>query len=151
MGKGWQSSASAAVCLFCILFGAGLALGAIDIPDKLKDIPLYQGSKVQQAIDMEDYAMIAASVKAKADAIADFYKNIMVEKGWNLASQSEQRHTEDTRVSHFQNGKQSFESQSEHEDTRLIHFQKGKQVFQLTVSSDKKAEETTYTLMLISR
>ena len=127
MGKGWQSSASAAVCLFCILFGAGLALGVIDIPDKLKDIPLYQGSKVQQAIDMENYAMIAASVKAKPDAIADFYKNIMVEKGWKLAFQSEQ------------------------EDTKIIHFQKDKQVFQLTVSIDKKAEETTYTLMLILR
>ncbi len=151
MGKVWQSSASAAVCLFCILFGAGLALGAIDIPDKLKDIPLYQGSKVEQAIDTENYAMIEASVKARADAIADFYKNMMVEKGWRLASQSEQKHTEDTKVSRFQNGKQVFESQSEQEDTKVIHFQKNKQVFQLTVSSDKKAEETTYTLMLISQ
>ncbi len=43
MGQIRLSSASAAVCLFCILFGAGLAFGAIDIPDKLKDIPLYQG------------------------------------------------------------------------------------------------------------
>ncbi len=127
MGKRWRSSASAAVCLFCILFGAGLALGAIDIPDKLKDIPLYEGSKVQQAINMENHAMIVASVKAKADAIADFYKKIMVEKGWKLAFQSEQ------------------------EDTKVIHFQKDKQVFQLVVTSDKKAEETTYTLMLASR
>jgi L-lactate utilization protein LutC len=151
MGKGWQSSASAAVCLFCILFGAGLALGVIDIPDKLKDIPLYQGSKVQQAIDMENYAMIVASVKAKVDAIADFYKNMMVEKGWKFVSQSEQKYTEDTKVSRFQNGKQVFQSQSEHEDTKVVHFQKDKQVFQLTVSIDKKAEETTYTLMLILR
>jgi hypothetical protein len=127
MGKKWRSSASAAVCLFCILFGAGLAFGAIDIPDKLKDIPLYQGSKVQQAINMENHAMIVASVKAKADAIADFYKNVMVEKGWKLVFQSEQ------------------------EDTKVIHFQKEKQVFQLTVTGEKKAEETTYTLMLASQ
>ncbi len=127
MGKIRLSSASAAVCLFCILFGAGLAVGAIDIPDKLKDIPLYQGSKVTQAINMENHAMIVASVKAKADAIADFYKNIMAEKGWKLVFQSGQ------------------------EDTKIIHFQKDKQVFQLTVTGEKKAEETTYTLMFASQ
>jgi hypothetical protein len=76
---------------------------------------------------MDNHAMIVASVKAKADAIADFYKNIMVEKGWKLVLQSEQ------------------------EDTKVIHFQKDKQVFQLTVSGEKKAEETTYTLMITSR
>ena len=127
MGKRWRSSASAAVCLFCILFGAGLAMGTIDIPDKLKDIPLYQGSKVQQAINMENHAMIIASVKAKADAVADFYKNLMVGKGWKLAFQSDQ------------------------EDAKIIHFQKDKQVFQLTVASEKKSEEITYTLMLTSQ
>ncbi len=127
MGKGWQSSASAAVCLFCILFGAGLALGAIDIPDKLKDIPLYQGSKVQQAINMDNHAMIIATVKAKADAIADFYKNLMAGNGWKLAFQSDQ------------------------EDAKILHFQKDKQVFQLTVSSEKKSEEITYTLMVTSQ
>ncbi|MGA2225671.1 MAG: hypothetical protein ABSH41_14645 [Syntrophobacteraceae bacterium] len=127
MGKRWRSSASAAVCLFCILFGAGLALGGIDIPDKLKDIPLYQGSKVQHAINMENNAMIMASVKAKADAIADFYKNLMVGKGWKLAFQSDQ------------------------EDAKILHFQKDKQVFQITVSSEKKSEEITYTLMVTSQ
>ena len=127
MEKKWQSSSFAALCLFCIIFVAGPALGAIDIPDKLKDIPLYQGSKVQQTMDMENHAMIVASVKAKADAIADFYKNLMVGRGWKLAFQAEQ------------------------EDTKVIHFQKDKQVFQLTVTSDKKTEETTYTLMLASQ
>ena len=87
MGKRWRNSASAAVCLFCILFGASLALGTVDIPDKLKDIPLYQGSKVKQAINMENNAMIMATVEAKADAVADFYKNIMAGKGWKLAFQ----------------------------------------------------------------
>ena len=127
MGKRWRSSVSAAVCLVCILFGAGLALGAVDIPDKLKDIPLYQGSKVQQAINMDNHAMIIATVKAKADAIADFYKNLMAGKGWKLAFQSDQ------------------------EDAKILHFQKDKQVFQLTVSSEKKSEEITYTLMVTSQ
>ena len=127
MGKRWRSSASAAVCLVCILFGAGLALGAVDIPDKLKDIPLYQGSKVQQAINMDNHAMIIATVKAKADAIADFYKNLMAGKGWKLAFQSDQ------------------------EDAKILHFQKDKQVFQLTVTSEKKSEEITYTLMVTSQ
>ena len=127
MGKGWRSSASAAVCLFCILFGAGLAPGAVDIPDKLKDIPLYQGSKVKQAINMENNAMIMATVEAKADAVADFYKNIMAGKGWKLAFQSDQ------------------------EDAKILHFQKDKQAFQLTVSSEKESKKTTYTLTLISQ
>jgi hypothetical protein len=127
MKKRWRKSASAAVCLFCILFGASLALGAVDIPDKLKDIPLYQGSKVKQAINMENNAMIMATVEAKADAIADFYKNIMAGKGWKLAFQSDQ------------------------EDAKILHFQKDKQAFQLTVSSEKESKETTYTLTLISQ
>ncbi len=76
---------------------------------------------------MENHAMIVASVKAKADAIANFYKNIMVEKGWKLVFQSEQ------------------------EDAKVIHFQKDKQVLQLTITSEKKAEETTYTLMFASQ
>jgi hypothetical protein len=113
--------------MFCILFGAAIALGGIDIPDKFKEIPLYQGSKVQQTMNMENNFMIVASAKAASDAIADFYRKTMVEKGWKIAFQMEQ------------------------EDTKVIHFQKDKQALQLTVTSDKKAEETTYTLMLASQ
>ena len=127
MEKKWLRSSPAALCLFWILFVAATATAAIDMPDKLKEIPLYQGSKVQQTMNTENHAMIVASVKAKADAIADFYKDIMVGKGWKLAFQAEQ------------------------EDTKVIHFQKDKQVFQLTVTSDKKTEEATYTLMLASQ
>ena len=127
MEKKWLRSSSAALCLFWIFFVAAMATAAIDMPDKLKEIPLYQGSKVQQTMNTENHAMIVASVKAKADAVADFYKDIMVGKGWKLAFQAEQ------------------------EDTKVIHFQKDKQIFQLTVTSDKKTEEATYTLMLASQ
>ena len=84
MEKRWRIWAFAVVSTFCILFSVGPAF-AVTVPDKLKDIPLYQGSTVQQAMDMENNAMLSATVKARIDAIADFYKSVMPEKGWKVA------------------------------------------------------------------
>jgi hypothetical protein len=126
MEKRWGSLAFAVVCTFCILFSAGAAL-AVSVPDKLKDIPLYQGSTVKQAMDMDTHAMLIATVKAKVDDIAGFYKNAMLAKGWKVGFQAEQ------------------------EEVKIIHFQKDKLIFQLTIQSEKDSEETTYHLMMTSQ
>ena len=124
MGKRWVVFRLAAVCMFCVLFGIGTAFGAIDIPEKLKDIPLYKGSKVQQAMDMDTSAMLSATVNAKSDAVADFYKSTMKGQGWKIAFQAEQ------------------------DKMKIIHFQKDKQFFQLTVQNENEGGETTYNLVI---
>ena len=80
-------SVAVAACVLCAL---GPAFGAIDVPDKFKDIPLYEGSKIVHAMDMENNAMLSATVKASADAVAEFYKNAMKASGWKLALQMDQ-------------------------------------------------------------
>ena len=124
MGKSWGVFRLAAVSMFCVLFSIGPALGAIDVPEKLKGIPLYAGSRVQHAMDMDSSAMLTATVDAKGDAIADFYKNTMKEQGWKVAFQAEQ------------------------ENVKIIHFQKAKQMFQLTIQNEKEGGPTTYNLVI---
>jgi len=110
--------------MFCILFGIGPALGAIDVPEKLKGIPLYAGSNIQHAMDMDSTAMLTATVDAKSDAVADFYKNTMKAQGWKVALQAEQEHV------------------------KIIHFQKAEQIFQLTIQNEKEGGVTTYNLVI---
>ncbi len=126
MEKRWRILALAVACTLCILFD-GCRAFAVEVPEKLRDMPLYQGSTVRQAIDMTNHAMLVATVKAGGDAIADFYKKAMAAKGWKLAFQAEQ------------------------EDIKLINFQKDKMVFQVTIQLEKGAEETTYNLLWTSR
>ncbi|MFZ2446516.1 MAG: hypothetical protein WAW37_09165 [Syntrophobacteraceae bacterium] len=113
--------------MICILFGVGPAFGAIDIPAKLKDIPLYKGSKIQHAMDMETNAMVTATVKEKPETVADFYKNTMKGKGWKVVFQAQQ------------------------ETTQMIHFQKDKQLLHITVQGGEGEEATTYNLVISSQ
>jgi len=123
MEKRCRILALSVACVLCILIGGGSAF-AVDIPEKLKDMPLYQGSTVRQAMDMTNHAMLIATVNASGDAIADFYKKAMLAKGWKVAFQAER------------------------EDMKLIHFQKDKQLFQVAIQPPKGAGETTYNLLL---
>ncbi len=124
MQHNWKIYRLAVVCMFCVIFGPGLAFGTISIPEKLKAIPIYQGSKVLQAMDMDSSVMLTAKVDAKIDAVADFYKNTMQEKGWKISFQAEQ------------------------ENAKMIQLRKGNELLQISISNEKGDEATTYTLML---
>ena len=116
-------SVSVVACFLCTL---GVAVGAVEVPAKFKDIPLYEGSKVVHAMDMENNAMLSATVKAGADAVSDFYKNAMKASGWKLAFQMDQ------------------------ENTKVLHFQKDKLVFQVTIQAEENNPLTTYNLVITS-
>lgn len=124
MRRSWGLFGLAAVCAFCVLFTTGAALAAIDIPEKLKDIPLYEGSKIQHVMDMDATAMLIASVKATPDQVADFYRNTMKQQGWKVAFQAEQ------------------------ESAKVIHFKKENRIFQVTVQTGKDGSDTTYNLVI---
>ena len=126
MKKRWNILALAVAFALCTLFVGGPA-SAVDVPEKMKDIPLYQGSTVRQAMDMTNHSMLVATVKASDSDVADFYKKAMVAKGWKLAFNAE------------------------HEDMKLLHFQKDKMVFQVTVQIPKGGEDTTYNLVLTAQ
>ena len=126
MEKRWGILAFAVMCVFCILSAAGSAF-AVEVPEKLRDIPLYQGSTVQQTMDTTDNVLLVAAVKAKGDAIANFYKNTMTAKGWKVAFQADQ------------------------EDVKIIHFRKDKLLFQVTIQLENGEEATTYNLFMTSQ
>jgi hypothetical protein len=111
----------------CVLYALGPAFGVIDIPAKFKDIPLYDGSKIVHAMDMENNAMLSATVKASADAVSEFYKNAMEGSGWKLALQMDQ------------------------DKAKILHFQKGKQTLQVIIQVDEKDALTTYNLVIASQ
>ena len=116
-----------AACAVCILFGLGSAFAAIDIPAKLKDVPLFQGAKVEHAMDMENHAMVTAKVKAKPEAVAEFYKGAMQGKGWKIFMQAEQ------------------------DNVKLIHFRKDNQMLQVSIQTEEGEEETTFNLVMTSQ
>jgi hypothetical protein len=109
------------------LISFGPAFGAIDVPAKFKGIPIYDGSKIVHAMDMDSNAMLSATVKASADAVSDFYKNAMKGSGWKLAMQMDQ------------------------DNTKVLHFQKDKQVFQVTIQFEENDGLTTYNLVIASQ
>jgi len=108
----------------CVLYALGPAFGAIDVPAKFKDIPLYDGSTIVHAMDMENNAMLGATVKASADAVSEFYKNAMKGSGWKLVFQMDQ------------------------DNVKVLHFQKGNLFLQVTIQSDEKEALTTYNLVI---
>ena len=108
----------------CVLYALGPAFGVIDVPAKFKDIPLYDGSKIVHAMDMENNAMLGATVKASADAVSEFYKNAMKGSGWKLVFQMDQ------------------------DKAKILHFQKGNLVLQVTIQADEKEALTTYNLVM---
>ena len=110
-----------------VLYVMGPAFGAIDVPAKFKDVPLYAGSKIVHAMDMENNAMLSATVKASADAVSEFYKNAMKERGWKLAFQMDQ------------------------DTAKVLHFQKDKLVFQVTIQANENDALTTYNLVIASQ
>ena len=111
----------------CVLYALGPAFGAIDVPAKFKDIPLYDGSTIVHAMDMENNAMLGATVKASADAVSEFYKNAMKGSGWKLVLQMDQ------------------------DKAKILHFQKDKQILQVTIQVGEKDTLTTYNLVIVSQ
>ncbi len=95
-------------CSFFVLNCAVSAFAAVELPEKLKDVPLFPNSKIMQAMDMDATAMGTLTVKAAgAEAVSDFYKKSMKESGWKIVFQAQQ---ENVHVIHFQ------------KDSRLLHI-----------------------------
>jgi hypothetical protein len=112
----------------CMFLGMGGVLaGVTQLPEKMKDIPLLPESKIQQTMDMDVHCMATVEVKAKPEAILDFYKKNLGEKGWKIIMQVNQG------------------------DDSVIQFQKGTQMLNLSVKSEEQKESITYTLVLITQ
>lgn len=74
----------------CLLAGFALAMGAMELPEKLKEVPLYSGSKLRQIMDTGPQSMAILSVKADQDSLLEFYKQHLKGKGWKIVAQFEQ-------------------------------------------------------------
>jgi hypothetical protein len=111
---------------FCVLAGLGIAFGAMDLPEKLKDVPLYPGSKIVQTMDMGANSMVMLQVKADRDAVLEFYKKDFKGKGWKVAFQAEQ------------------------EDSALIHFTKNNEMVQVNVQHGDEGDEGMVNYQIVS-
>jgi len=108
-----------------MLCGLGAALAAIELPAKLKDVPLYPESKIVQAMDMEGNTMALLEVKADRNAILDFYKKDLGSKGWKIVFQAEQ------------------------ENDAVIHFKKDEKMLQLSIQQGNEEKILQYNLFLM--
>ena len=111
--------------VICLLVGFELAFGAMELPEKLKEAPLYPGSKIQQIMDMGVQSMAILSVKADRDVLLDFYKQNLKSKGWKIAAQFEQ------------------------EDGAGITFSKDRQLIQVAVGKGEEEGILQYQLIFI--
>lgn len=107
--------------------GFGLAFGAMEIPTKLKEVPIYSGSKIVQVMDMDNNSMAMLTVKADREALLDFYKQSMKAKGWKVAFQAEQ------------------------EDNAMVHFTKDNQTIQITVQNGDEEGMLQYHLLAVGQ
>lgn len=76
--------------IISFLFGVQLAFGAMDLPEKLKQIPLYPGSKLQQVTDLGSQAMATLSARGDQDSLLAFYKQQLNSRGWKTMAQFEE-------------------------------------------------------------
>lgn len=111
--------------LFWVCTGSYVAFGAMELPSRLKDVPLYSGSKIVQVMDMGNNSMAMMTAKAGRDAVVDFYKQNMTAKGWKIVMQAEQ------------------------EDVAVVHFSKEKETIQLAVQKGDDQGMIQYHLMRV--
>jgi hypothetical protein len=98
---------------------SGLAWAAVQLPEQFKDIPVFSGSKITQAMEMENTATATFTVKAESDAVLDFYRQSMKSKGWKVVFQAEQ---EDSAIISFSGGKQTLQLNVHKQDDGIVQF-----------------------------
>ncbi len=99
--------------LSALLLCASICLADVSLPDALKDIPLVPGSKVVQAMTMEQGATAMVEVESTIPAVLEFYKKVFTDKGWKKVMEAEQ------------------------EDGGALQFMKDNAVFMVTLSKDE--------------
>jgi hypothetical protein len=94
---------------------------AMQIPEKLAPAPLYSGAKIIQVMDMGQSSMAMLQTKASLEALIEFYKKAMKEKGWKVAFQAEQ---EDNAIIHFTKDKMAIQiTASKGDEDGMLHYQ----------------------------
>ncbi len=112
--------------ILLLFFWLAPGFGAMELPAKLSQLPIYSGSKIVHVMDMGDNSMAGLEVKADREALIKFYKKVMQDKGYKIALQVEQ------------------------EDNAFVHFTKDTQTIQISAN---KGEEgvTLYQMVFIGQ
>ena len=113
----WKTACFPGIVL-CILFAAGVAFAAVTLPEKLKDIPVYQGAAIKQAMDMDKTCMAIFEITASAEDVFEFYKKALPPKGWKVNAQMQQ------------------------EKDSMLHCQKGNAMLQVVVHDEGEGKIT---------
>lgn len=105
-----------------VLLIAHTAAAQVEIPQGLKDIPLYEAAKPVMAFADQGAETIAVEVKAKPADVAAFYKKHLLDKGFKLIMEMNQ------------------------EDASLVAFKKDGMVVSITIGEDG-AGKTLYNIV----
>ena len=102
-----------------MLLVSGLAWATVQLPDQFKDIPIFSGAKIVQAMEMENTATATFTVKAEFNAVLDFYRQSMKQKGWKVVLQSEQ---DNSAMLTFSAGKQALQAHVHKQDDGVVQL-----------------------------
>lgn len=110
----------ALIHIIVLSFWVTTGFAAMELPDKLSQIPVFSGSKIIQVMDMGDNSMAALEVTADRDALIKFYKDEMKGKGWKTVFQAEQ---EDSAVLHFMKDNKTIQISANKEEEGKLGYQ----------------------------
>jgi hypothetical protein len=110
----------ALIYVVLLSFWVTTGFAAMELPEKLSQVPVFSGSKIIQVMDMGDNSMAALEVKADRDALIKFYKDEMKGKGWKTVFQAEQ---EDSAVLHFMKDNKTIQISANKEEEGKLSYQ----------------------------
>jgi hypothetical protein len=57
---------------------------AVAVPERMKDVPIYENATIVQAMEAEEFAQVVYTVSAELKKVIKWYKDIMLKKGWKV-------------------------------------------------------------------
>jgi len=61
-----------------------MAWATVQVPPRMKDVPIYENATIVQAMEAEEFAQIVYAVSTEIKKVIKWYKDIMLKKGWKV-------------------------------------------------------------------
>jgi len=72
------------ILLLVSLCFASMAWATVQVPPRMKDVPIYENATIVQAMEAEEFAQIVYAVSTEIKKVIKWYKDIMLKKGWKV-------------------------------------------------------------------
>jgi len=68
---------------------ASLCWADVSLPDTMKDIPLFEGSKIVSSMSQEEAQVVTVDAAGEPKKVKEFYKNTLPKAGWKIEMEME--------------------------------------------------------------